>query len=119
MFLWQAAVHRGCMATTTHERTVIDRVLAVFERRGLSPSELRVLLKLLDREASLRELSEMLGKPPSEVFRAGSRLATRGLARWYHAGARKESRLVIATDGQAAMRVLLAEAEQAAGESKR
>ncbi len=89
-------------------------MLEVFERRGLSPSELRVLLRLLDREASLSELAEALGKRPSEITRAGTRLATRGLIRWYHVGARDETRLMLTADGVAAMRALLAAAERAA-----
>jgi DNA-binding MarR family transcriptional regulator len=103
------------MATTTQERTAIDRALEVFERRGLSPGELRVLLKLLDRDASLSEMAEALGKPPSEISRAGSRLATRGLVRWCHVGARGQTRLEITTDGLTTMRTLLAEAERAVG----
>jgi DNA-binding MarR family transcriptional regulator len=99
------------------EQTAIDRVLEVFERRGLSPSEVRVLLKLLDREASLSEIAEALGKRPSEVTRAGRRLATRGLVRWYHVGAREETRLVITADGLATMRMLLAAADRASGET--
>jgi DNA-binding MarR family transcriptional regulator len=112
MVRWQAVVDHGCMATTTPERTVIDRVLEVFERGGLSPCELRVLLKLLDREASLSEIAEAIGKPSGDVTRAGNRLARRGLVRWYHAGARMETRLVITTDGVATMRALLAAAER-------
>jgi DNA-binding MarR family transcriptional regulator len=102
------------MTTTTQERTVVDRVLEVFDRCGLSPCELRVLLTLLDREASLPEIAEALGKPASEVTRAGRRLATRGLVRWYHVGAREETRLVITARGLATMRTLLAAAERAA-----
>jgi DNA-binding MarR family transcriptional regulator len=90
---------------------VVDRVLEVFDRRGLSPCELRVLFTLLDREASLAEIAEALGKPASEVTRAGRRLATRGLVRWYHVGAREETRLVITARGLATMRALLAAAE--------
>src|SRR5688500_8833211 len=104
MALRQAAVNHGRMATTTYERTAIDQVLEVFERRGLSPGELRVLLKLLDREASLSEIAQALGKSSSEVSLAGRKLAKRGLVRWYHVGARKETRLVITTDGMATMR---------------
>jgi len=113
MALWQAAGNHGCMAITRQERTVIDRVLDVFERRRLSPGELRVLLSLLDREASLSEIAEALGKPPSEISRVGSRLAMRGLVRWYHFGPRMETRLVLTTDGQATMRALLAEGAKA------
>ena len=112
---WQrAARNHRCMTTTAP--TVLDRVLEVFDHRGLSACELRVLLKLFDREASLSEIAEALGKPPSEVTRAGRRLATRGLVRWYHLGAREESRLVITTGGLATIQALLAAAERAAEE---
>jgi DNA-binding MarR family transcriptional regulator len=100
-------------------RNTVDRVLEVFERRGLSPSEVRVLLKLLDREAGLSEIAEALGQRPSKVTRTGRRLAERGLVRWYHVGARKQTRLVITADGVATMRMLLAEAERAAGSELR
>jgi DNA-binding MarR family transcriptional regulator len=99
-------------------RTAIDRVLEVFERRGLSPTELRVLLKLLDRDASLLELAQALGQRPSALTRVGRRLSTRGLIRWYHVGARKETRLGITADGLATMHALLAEADLAAGEKE-
>jgi DNA-binding MarR family transcriptional regulator len=102
------------MTRTTGARIVVDRVLEVFDRCGLSPCELRVLLTLLDREASLAEIAQALGKAPSEVTRAGRRLATRGLVRWYHVGARQETRLVITARGLATMRALLAAAEPAA-----
>ena len=103
---------------TAQEQAGFDRVLEVFERRGLSPGELRVLLRLVDRDATLAELAEALGKPAGDVFRVGGRLATRGLVRWYHFGPRKETRLVLTADGQATMRALLAEAERALGERK-
>ena len=113
------ARNHGCMTTTTQERTVADRVLEVFDRCGLSPCELRVLLTLLDREASLAEIAEALGKPASEVTRAGRRLATRGLVRWYHVGAREETRLLITARGLATMRPLLAAAERQAAKTGR
>jgi DNA-binding MarR family transcriptional regulator len=114
----ETAVHHGCMAMLAQEQAPFDRVLEVLERRGLSPGDLRVLLGLLGRDASLAELAEALGKPPGEVFRAGGRLATRGLVRWYHFGPHKETRLVLTGDGLATMRALLAEAERALGERK-
>jgi DNA-binding MarR family transcriptional regulator len=101
-------------AVPARSRTAIDRVLEVFERRGLSPSELRLLLRLLDREASLSELADALGKRPSEMTRVGGRLATRGLIRWCHVGPRGETRLAITEDGAATMSALLAAADRAA-----
>src|SRR5829696_226319 len=102
----RAARHHGCMTRTTEARMVVDRVLEVFDRCGRSPCELRVLLTLLHREASVAEIAEALGKPASEV--------TRGLVRWYHVGDREETRLVTTARGRATMRALLAAAERAA-----
>lgn len=92
----------------------MDRVLEVLDRRGLSLGELRLLFRLLDREASLAELGEALGRPVSAVWRAANRLARRGLIRWYHVGPRDETRLTITKDGRATVLALLAAAERAA-----
>jgi DNA-binding MarR family transcriptional regulator len=102
------------MAATTDGRGEMDRVLEVLERRGLSLGELRLLFRLLDREASLAELGEALGKPISDIWRTGNRLARRGLVRWYHVRPRDETRLTITRDGRATARALLAAAERAA-----
>src|SRR5215211_4704104 len=97
----QAGGDHGCMAATTQGRSEMDRVLEVLERRGLSLGELRLLFRLLNREASLAELGEALGKPVSDVGRTGNRLARRGLVRWYHVGPRDETRLTLTSDGWA------------------
>jgi DNA-binding MarR family transcriptional regulator len=84
----------------------------MLELRGLSPTEVRVLLHLLDREASLVEVANALGHPPSVITRAGGGLDSRGLVRWFHGPHTKESRLAITADGRAAIRaVLTAEGE--------
>ena len=88
-------------------RAALDRVLELLERTQRSPTELRVLLGLLDREASLTELADALGQGPAEIRRAGRSLAMRGLARWQHVGRNKETRLGITAAGSAAMRALL------------
>jgi DNA-binding MarR family transcriptional regulator len=92
-------------------RRMTDRALAVLEQRRLSPTEVRVLLHLLDREASLVEVANALGHPPSVITRAGGGLDSRGLVRWFHASHTKESRLAITADGLATMRALLAAAD--------
>ena len=92
-------------------------MLAVLEQRGLSPTEVRVLLHLVDREASLVEVANALGHPPSMITRAAGGLDSRGLIRWFHAAHTKESRLAITADGLAMMRALLAEAHPAPGEA--
>jgi DNA-binding MarR family transcriptional regulator len=92
-------------------------VLAVLERRRLSPTEVRVLLNLLDREGSLVDVADALGHPPSVITRAAGGLDSRGLVRWFHAAHTKQSRLAITADGLAAMRALLAAADIAVGEA--
>jgi DNA-binding MarR family transcriptional regulator len=96
---------------------MIDHVLAMLEQRGLSPTEVRVLLHLIDREASLVDVADALGHPPGVITRAGGGLASRGLVRWFHAAHTKESRLAITAGGLAAMRALLAAADPGVGEA--
>ena len=91
-------------------------MLATLEQRRLSPTEVRVLLNLLDREGSLVDVADSLGHPPSEITRAAGGLDSRGLVRWFHAAHTKESRLAITADGLAATRALLAAADNAVGE---
>jgi hypothetical protein len=99
-------------------RSSLDRVLELIELRQLSITELRLLLHLVDREASLSELGEALSQRPVEIRRAGWRLAMRGLVQWRHLGRREETRLGITASGLATMRVLLTAADRAAGEAR-
>lgn len=99
-------------------RSSLDRVLELIELRQLSITELRLLLHLVDREASLPELGEALSQRPVEIRRAGWRLAMRGLVQWRHLGRRKETRLASTASGLATMRVLLTAADRAAGEAR-
>ena len=86
----------------------LDRVLQLFERRQHSATEMRVLLRLLGhRDASIAELAEQLGSRPTEVTRAGRRLAMRGLVRTHHAGTPEQTLMEITRSGRAAMRSLL------------
>jgi DNA-binding MarR family transcriptional regulator len=69
---------------------------------------MRVLLRLLERrDASIAELAEQLGLRPTEVTRAGRRLAVRGLVRTRHAGRPEQTLMQITRSGRAAMRSLL------------
>ncbi len=95
------------MAAPTQERTDIDRMLETLERRGLSLGELRLLLRLLDREGSLADIGEALDKPVSEIWRTAGRLSRRGLVRWSHVRPRDETRLTITKDGRATVQALL------------
>jgi DNA-binding MarR family transcriptional regulator len=89
-------------------QAALDRVLELVERRGLSATELRVLLALLDRGARLSDLAEALDQRPNEITRAGRSLSMRGLTRRHHAGRRKETRLEITSSGLTTVRALLA-----------
>jgi DNA-binding MarR family transcriptional regulator len=88
-------------------QATLDRVLELVERRGLSATELRVLLALLDRGARLSDLAKELEQTPSEITRAGRSLSMRGLTRWHHAGRRKVTRLEITSSGLTTVRALL------------
>jgi DNA-binding MarR family transcriptional regulator len=88
-------------------QATLDRLLELVERRGLSVTELRVLLALLDRGARLSDLAEALDQRPNEITRAGRSLSMRGLTRWHHAGRRKETRLEITSSGLTTVRALL------------
>jgi DNA-binding MarR family transcriptional regulator len=88
-------------------QATLDRVLELVERRGLSATELRVLLALLDRGARLSDLAEALDQRPNEIRRAGRSLSMRGLTRWHHAGRRKETRLEITSSGLTTVSALL------------
>ena len=87
---------------------VVDRVLRVFERGHHSATEMRVLLRLADqRDAGIGELAEQLGCRPTEMTRAGRRLAMRGLVRTHQAGRPEQTLLEITPSGLATVRMLL------------
>jgi DNA-binding MarR family transcriptional regulator len=93
-------------------QAALDRVLQLFEHRQHSATEMRVLLRLLERrDASIAELAEQLGIRPTEITRAGRRLAMRGLVRTHHAGKPEQTLMQITRSGRAAMRSLLTAAE--------
>ena len=86
----------------------LDRVLRVFERGHHSATEMRVLLRLFDqRDAGIGELAEQLGCRPTEITRAGRRLAMRGLARTHRAGRPEQTLMEITPSGLATVRTLL------------
>jgi DNA-binding MarR family transcriptional regulator len=93
-------------------QAALDRVLQVLEHRQHSATEMRVLLRLLERrDASIAELSEQLDIRPTEVTRAGRRLAMRGLVRTHHAGKREQMLMQITRSGRVLMQSLLTAAE--------
>jgi DNA-binding MarR family transcriptional regulator len=64
-----------------HRSLAFDRLLESVHREHLSPLDLRVLLRVTDREATVVRLAECLGHPPSVLRRASARLVARGLLR--------------------------------------
>jgi DNA-binding MarR family transcriptional regulator len=100
--------------TAARAHRFLDRVLELLERRRLSATELRVLLALYDRERTIADLAEELGRPPHATWRAGRALSARGLARWHHVGRRKRTTVGLSPAGLAAMRPLLTAAGEAA-----
>jgi DNA-binding MarR family transcriptional regulator len=64
-----------------HRSVAFDRLLESVHREHLSPFDLRVLLRVTDREATLGDLAESMGQPPSVLRRASARLVARGLLR--------------------------------------
>jgi DNA-binding MarR family transcriptional regulator len=86
----------------------LDRVLRVFEHGHHSATELRVLLRLVDhRAAGIGELAEQLGCRPTEITRAGRRLAMRGLVRTHQAGRPEQTLMEITPSGLASLEKLL------------
>ena len=58
----------------------LDRVLQLIERRPMSALELRILLRLVDGQATVPALAEALERPTTEVWVAARDLARRGFA---------------------------------------
>jgi hypothetical protein len=64
-----------------HRSVAFDRLLESVHREHLSPFDLRVLLRVTDREATVVGLAESLWQPPRVLRRASARLVARGLLR--------------------------------------
>jgi hypothetical protein len=88
----------------------LDQVLELLERRGLSASELRVLLAVRHNEVTVSDLSRTLGRPPVEIRRIGARLYALGFLRWRHDGRTMETVLGATRAGLTAVRPLTAAA---------
>ena len=89
-------------------REALDRVLELFEQGQLSATEMRVLLRLLERrDASIPELAKELCTGPADITRAGRRLAMRGLVRWQYGRRPEQALLNLTAAGAAAIGVLL------------
>jgi hypothetical protein len=101
--------------TAASEHYVLDRILELLERRGLSVTELRVLLALHEREATIADLAEQLGQRSGATWRASRALSARGLARWHQVGRRKKSAVAITAAGLVTIRPFLTAVGPAAG----
>jgi DNA-binding MarR family transcriptional regulator len=64
-----------------HSSVSLDGFLELVHLEHLSPLDLRVLLRVTDREATVSELAASMGQPPTVLGRASARLAARGLLR--------------------------------------
>lgn len=69
--------------------------------------ELRVLLAVLDREVTVSELAETLGRRQAEIRQTGERLYARGLLRWREDARHRETVLGATGAGVARARPLL------------
>lgn len=94
-------------STAASEHYVLDRILELLERRGLSVTEMRVLLALHEREATIADLAEQLGQRSGATWRAGRALSARGLARWHQVGRRRRTAVAITPAGLVTLRPFL------------
>jgi DNA-binding MarR family transcriptional regulator len=86
----------------------LDDLLATLERGELSPTEIRVLLWLAEREATVAELTEALQQRPGALTSVAYRLAMRGLIRRrFESGPRSGFVVAITAAGMLALRPLL------------
>lgn len=94
-------------AVATRERT-LDDLLATLERGELSPTEIRVLLSLAEREATVAELTDALQQRRGALTSVVYRLAMRGLIRRrFETGQRSGFVFAITSAGMLALRPLL------------
>lgn len=98
---------------------ILARVLDLVEHSGLSATDLRVLLELVDhRDASISELERMLADHHSDVRRAVRDVSVHGLVRAYHGRGTDETLLELNPSGRAVMEKLLAAANPPDGLSR-
>lgn len=62
-------------------RLSVDCFLELIHREDLSPADLRLLLRVTEREATIRELADAMALDPIVLRRASARLVARGLLR--------------------------------------
>ena len=101
-------------AKTASAASALDDLLETLQRAGLSPLELRVLVRLTEREATQSELAGALEAGPGTIRRATRRLAMRGLiGRRFERGRRSRFVLRITSSGLLALASLVESLERA------
>jgi DNA-binding MarR family transcriptional regulator len=86
----------------------LDGLLAALERSELSATEIRLLLWLAEREATVTQLTAVLGQRPRVITSVAYRLAMRGLIRRrFESGQRSGFVFGITSAGELALRPLL------------
>jgi DNA-binding MarR family transcriptional regulator len=91
----------------SRERT-LDELAASIERSGLSPTEIRVLLWLAEREATAAEVTDALRQRAAAITTVAYRLAMRGLIRRrFESGPRSGFVFTITPAGMLVLRPLL------------
>ena len=113
--LRRAAVHPPDAATDAVDpERALDDLLATLERGELSPTEIRVLLCLARREATVAELTDALQQRPGALTSVAYRLAMRGLIRRrFESGQRSGFVFAITSAGVLALRPLLQQVTEA------
>jgi DNA-binding MarR family transcriptional regulator len=95
-------------APVDYASSTLDHVLELLEQADLSATEARVLLAVRERcDATIAELADGLDTYPTEITRAGRRLAMRGLVRWHHGGRPQHTLLGATVAGAATIDALL------------
>jgi hypothetical protein len=85
----------------------LDLLLELLERRSMTATDLRVLLAVIDRERSLRELVDLVTRPAASVRKTAGRLCLAGMLRQTHDPHTDGPAYAITPRGLAALKPLL------------
>jgi DNA-binding MarR family transcriptional regulator len=103
-----AGERSGAPPDAVNPQRALDDLLATLERGELSPTEVRVLLSLAEREATVAELTDALQQRPGALTSVVYRLAMRGLIRRrFESGQWSGFVFAITSAGMLALRPLL------------
>ena len=101
-------------ALNASAQRVLDDLLGTLQRAELSPSELRVLVRLAKSQATQSELADALEAGPGTIRRVTRRLAMRGLVgRRFERGRNSRFVLRITSSGRSALAPLIDSLERA------